>query len=157
MIQKLFIFVLALVLVACSSEPPGVPVGFSTELRLRNENRLNMTNWNYRFYTGILQSDARSHLSGKMYLAFDTIYTSTLRKINHDPVLMLSNDKNVTVYDFRSDDYPSVFYSKREWFIYRTLVSELAYKQTVIIDVAGTDSTIIAGYFYSSKVNSLIK
>lgn len=157
MIRGISICCMVFFFVACSSEPPGVLIGFSTELRLRNENRIHMTEEDYKFFAGILQTDPKNHFSGKKYLAFDTIYTSTQRKLSSDPISALSNNDGVRVIAVQKEKFSSVFYSKRGLFIYRTFIPETAHKQTVIVDVASTDSTKISEYFYSSKVNSLIK
>jgi hypothetical protein len=61
------------------------------------------------------------------------------------------------VIEVRQQKFTTVFYAKNGWFIYRTFIPETAHKQTIIVDVAGVDSAKIADYFYSSKINSIIK
>ncbi|MBE0638496.1 MAG: hypothetical protein IH598_08250, partial [Bacteroidales bacterium] len=108
-------------------------------------------------FTSILQADPKTHFSGKKYLAFDTIYTSTQRNTSDDPAQLLKNDSEVIVYAIQNEDFSSAFYSRKGWFIYRTYIPEPAYKQTVIIDIAGSDSAMIAGYFYSGETKKIIK
>jgi len=151
------IFCIVFGLVACSGEPHGILIGFSTELRLRHDNRIEMTQKDYKLFTGVLQSDSKNHFSGKKYLAFDTIYTSTQRKLNSDPISALYNNDEVMVIEVRQQKFTSVFYAKNGWFIYRTFIPETAHKQTIIVDVASVDSAKIADYFYSSKIETIIK
>jgi hypothetical protein len=158
MIKIFLLGLTAMLLINCSSEPSGIPIGFSTELRLKKEDRLFMTERNYKFFTDILQTDSKSHFSGKMYLAFDTIYTSTLqRSIGTNPMVMYTDYEADLIHDTINQGLRSMLFFRNGWFVYRTFVPEPAHKQTVVIDVAGTDSTKIAGYFYSATTNGIIK
>ncbi|NCC72223.1 MAG: hypothetical protein EOM06_02410 [Sphingobacteriia bacterium] len=144
--------------IACSGEPVGIPVGYSTQLNLRKENKLHMTERHFQFFTSVLQNEAETHFSGKMFFAYDTLYTSTLqRSIGSEPEAMFAADSDVTIYQSDPGDIHSLFYSRKGWFIYRTLIPETAHRQTVVIDVAGKDSATIAEYFFAGKTKEIIK
>lgn len=143
---------------SCSSEPPGIPVGFSTELRLRKESRIQMNDRNYRVFTDVLQVDPKTHFSGKLYLAFDTLYTSVIKKVvGNDTEISHYLPEDGTVYQTEYQSVMSAFYQRKGWFVYRTIAPEPAYRQVVIIDVVGRDSASITGYFETGETRKLIK
>jgi hypothetical protein len=156
--MKVITFFFAVVLIyGCVQEPPGIPAGFSTSLDVGKDGRLYMTERQFAFFKTTLQGDPEVHFSGKLFLAFDTIYSSTLlRSIGSDPGAMLAEDKSSVILAENRAEYPSVFYTRNGWFIYRTFVPESAHRQTVILDVAGKDSAKIAAYFQSAKMNEII-
>lgn len=151
------LILLVFLISACTDNPTTTPVGFTTNVNVGRDGRLLMTERHYAFFTDQLQSDPSFHFSGKLIYAFDTIFTSTLkRSIGNDPLVMLTGDSLNYVLDASSDDFHSVFYRRDKWFIYRTFVPEPSHRQTVVLDVAATDSALIASYFYSSKMNTFI-
>jgi hypothetical protein len=157
-VMKAFSVILLILIVSgCVQEPPGIPAGFSTSLDVGKDGRLYMTERQYAFFNNTLQGDPDFHFSGKLFLAFDTIYSSTLqRSIGNDPAAMLADDKSSVILAENETGYPSLFFQRNGWFIYRTFVPEPAHRQTVILDVAGKDSAKIASYFHSNKMNQII-
>ncbi len=155
---QFFIFLVLFALVTCSGEPAGIAVGFSTELRLRKESRVPMNEWNYRIFTDVLQVDPATHFSGKLYVAFDTIYTSVVKKVvGNDTLISSYLPEDCLIYQTDNQSFMSVFYQRKGWFVYRTIAGEPAYRQVVILDVAGRDSATIAGYFEERETRKLIK
>ncbi len=149
--------ILMVMMAACTGAPTDTPVGFSTSISVGREGRLLMTERHYAFFTDKLQSDPSFHFSGKLIYAFDTIFSSTLqRSIGSDPAAMLTGDSANYLIDAKHTDFHSLFYRRDEWFIYRTFVPEPSHRQTVVLDVATTDSALIASYFHSSKMHEFI-
>jgi hypothetical protein len=155
--KKLMLLLFIFSVMGCVQEPPGIPAGFSTNLDIGKDGRLYMTERQYAFFNNTLQGDPDVHFSGKLFRAFDTIYSSTLqRSIGNDPAAMLADDKSSVILAENETGYPSLFFQRNGWFIYRTFVPEPAHRQTVILDVAGKDSATIASYFHSNKMNQII-
>ncbi len=155
--KPLNMFFIIIIIAGCVQKPEGEPIGFSTRLAIENEGKLTMTERRFDFFQNTLQGDPDFHFSGKLLIAFDTIFTSTLqRSIGDNPAAMIENEDSVFIFAVNQSDFPSVFFRRHEWFIYRTFVPEPDHRQTIILDVADKDSMKISSYFAHQKMNEII-
>jgi hypothetical protein len=155
----LTIFFIHFFIAGCTNEGSGILIGYNTRLMLEKEDLLIIPERQQEFFRSFLQADPLTHFSGKVFLDFDTIYTSTIkRNVATDPAAMLKADTLVKIYQVHARQTPfAIFYSKQGRFIYRTFFPEPAHQQTIIVDVAGFDSAVVRSYFNELKIQSLVK
>lgn len=158
MIGRFLLSGFLLLIIGCGSEPIGVPVGFSTSLRLNPKSKVKMTPDKIRFFVELLQIDPMNHFSGHQFETYDTLYASTLknlRTVNMRIADLIPEDAKIM--DSDSGNVISILYSRSGWYVYRLVIPEQAYHQLVILDAAGRDSVKIAGYYQDNLTAKLIK
>lgn len=153
------LFLIKFLIIGCGTGDRGILVGYNTRLMLDKDDQVRTSEKYNEFFRSFLQVDTSTHFSGKIFQDFDTIYTSTLKRdVADNPAIILKVDPLVTIYQVQARQAPfAIFYSKQGRFIYRTLFPEPAHQQTIIVDVAGFDSTVIRSYFNDFKIQSLVQ
>jgi len=156
-ITYLLLFIFILLFSYCSRNPEAINIGMVTKLKTTPEHILNIGPESHSFFENNLQLKNHQHFPGKIFLLFDTVYTSV---VDHPPrnryddfmvknALFLNervSDKNLT----------SLFFLANDMYIYRTIIPEDKFDQAILVDIASRDSLKISEYFNQQRMKDLI-
>jgi hypothetical protein len=155
--KNIHIILILVVISSCTRKVETVNIGFRTKIVASKSNVIPFRSETDSIFATCLKSKAFPQYLGKIFMLFDTVFTSTItydfsgdysNLLDMDKILINENENNL--------DFKSLLYRTDGYYVYRTLIPEKDQKQLIIADITSRDSVKIKGYFTSQKLKGSI-
>lgn len=152
----LILILVVFISVSCRDSAPNVPVGLETDILATETDVLDFNDYPDYIFDSVIRLHGASHFQGKALSLFDTVYTSVVDDLDPIAVIKIIKHGDFSILAMNENNGYAMLLKRNGVFVYREIVHETIEEQSILIDVTGRDSALIAKYFNERKLSEII-